>query len=192
MEISDYVSITPSIIQQFYLKPEWGLKSWISHIYYIPSKGNFFTKLGNYLHNKHGYNNMKRFFKTKVMDIDNNEYIVVFEGTPDKINPLKELKTCSRTDKNLKKKIEAATIQLYGYIWLTDSEDGTVVFIDRKTEEIIDDILVPRDDDTFFEYVHKFFDYVLSIKNLDNFNQNLFKSNQHQKDTTKKEGEKNE
>jgi|Deesub1362A_J573_1020465.scaffolds.fasta_scaffold00330_55 hypothetical protein len=170
--------VTPSIIQQFYLKPEWGVKAYYNTIYGKFGESNYFIRRGVNLHNKLGYDNNRRFFGTKVIDIDGQEYVVALEGTPDHLNPLKELKTCgAKTPETIEKNIQAAALQLKGYMYLTGEEYGYVVFVNRKTEDEVAEVFVPRNDEEFFYWVKKFFKYLWSQPKLQDYttDQNTFK-----------------
>jgi len=162
--------ITPSIIQQFYLKPEWGLQAYYSTVHGIKKADNFFTRRGVNLHNKLGFDNDRRFFGTKILRIDGEDYVVALEGTPDALNPLKELKTCgNKTPEQLEDNIQAASLQLMGYMFLTGDEVGYVVFVNRKTEEKITEVEVYRDDKKFFAWVKKFFQHLWSQPTLQDY-----------------------
>lgn len=160
--------ITPSIIQQFYLKPEWGVKAYFSTITGEKVPDNYFTRTGRYLHESRGYNNRKRFYGTKVIEIDNQEYVVAVEGTPDHIDPLKELKTCGKNKLlfGLDDIIKAAGIQLMGYMFLTGEEYGYVVVMERVDQVEIVEVVFHRNDDLFFSWVAKFFRYLWSMPTL--------------------------
>ncbi len=159
--------ITPSIIQQFVLKPEWGKDAYEKTLYPDKRKQehNYFTKTGNRIHEKLGFNNNKRFYTTFPLKISGRWYNVAMEGTPDHLNPLKELKTVSYykfvRDKYKEKVVEAASYQLLGYMMLTDEEYGYVVLYCR--EGVIDEysVVVHRDDEKFKEKVKEFFEYIL-------------------------------
>ncbi len=163
--------ITPSIIQQFYLNPDWGLRAYYSTITGAKIPDNYFTRTGRYLHNKHGYNNKLRFYGTKVIEIDGEEYTLAMEGTPDHINPLKELKTCgkNKVGKDLDEIIQAAGLQLMGYMFLTGEEYGYVVVMERVDQVELVEVMFQRNDELFFDWVARFFKYLWSQPNLENF-----------------------
>lgn len=163
--------ITPSIIQQFYLNPVWGVRAYYNTITGARAPDNYFTRMGRKLHNENGYNNSQRFYRTKVIEIDGEEYVVAVEGTPDHLSPLKELKTAGANKINdnfeLNKILEAASIQLLGYMFLTDEEYGYVVVMERERGVEIVEIMYRRADEIFFDWVKKFFKYLWSQKNLE-------------------------
>lgn len=154
--------ITPSIIQQYYLNKEWGRKAYLSTFFpdQYPSKPNYFTEMGKKLHVKLNYNNTRRFYAT--IPSEKLDCTLFLEGTPDHINPLKELKTCSYykfvIEKEKAKVIQAASLQLLGYMILTGEEYGYVVLYCR--EGVIDEysVVIHRDDRKFISTVEKFFE----------------------------------
>ena len=164
--------ITPSIIQAYVLKPEWGVRAYYNTITGNREPLNYFMRRGIYLHNKLGYNNRLRFYRTLVVEYNDSLKTLLIEGTPDHLNPLKELKTCNgnRTnDNHFKKAVEAASLQLQGYMLLTNTDYGYVVFVDRNTHEEILELAVPRDDQKFIRTVFEFHDYLAKIPRLDEF-----------------------
>ncbi len=86
------------------------------------------------------------------------------EGTPDHLNPLKELKTASyyklASEVQRKKIVEAASLQLQAYMMMTGDEEGYVVLYCR--DGIIDEMsyVVRRDDKRVKEWTTKFIKYV--------------------------------
>jgi len=150
--------VTPSIIQQYTLNKKWGINAWLKTLGLKKNESNFFTKFGNKLHNKLEYNNNRRFYT--VFNVD--DLNVFMEGTPDHLNPLKELKTCSYyklANKFEREKIvEAAAMQLRGYMMLTGDEYGYVVLYCR--EGIVDEysVVVHRDDESFKKKVKELYE----------------------------------
>ena len=167
--------ITPSIIQQFYLNPEWGVRAYYNTLY--PSKkkkDNYYTYVGKKLHEELGFNNKQRFYKTKVIEIDGQLYELAVEGTPDYVdNEIKELKTTSaekiKDRDSLDKIINAAKLQLLGYLFLTDTDYGIIVVADRQQDLEFVEVVVQRDDEEFFKWVAKFFKYLWSQQTLFDF-----------------------
>jgi len=154
--------ISPSIIQQFFLNPEWGLRTYNQVVRGIFQKPNYLMNRGKYLHRIKGYNNKITFYKTTILDIDGRKYTLGIEGTPDHLNPLKELKT---TGKNYNQKlVDAAALQLRGYMFLTGEEYGYVVIMDRKDGVELVDVMVRRDDEQFLKWVRKFFEYKWNVE----------------------------
>ena len=156
--------VTPSIIQQFVLKPKWGLRAYYNTLLAIPGEDNYFTRTGRWIHDFLGFNNRQRFYKTVWFKYNGDDYILALEGTPDHINPLKELKTCSKNDPNLEKKIYAASVQLWGYMILTDCNYGYVSLADRKDREIFMEVYIERNDKEFFNEVRRFYDALLNTR----------------------------
>ena len=160
--------ITPSILQQFYLKPEWGYKAWLKTLYpeKYQAEDNYFTRTGTELHAKLDYNNSKRFYTVFSVDVKGKTYNVAMEGTPDHLNPLKELKTASYyklvSEIQRKKIVEAASLQLQAYMMMTGDEVGYVVLYCR--EGVIDEMsyVVRRDDERVKEWTCKFIEYALT------------------------------
>jgi len=159
---NDFINfyVTPSIIQQFHLNPQWGVRAWLSTLGLIKSQSNYFTRYGQYMHNKLGYTNNKRFYTVfNVKDLN-----VFMEGTPDHLNPLKELKTCGyrkiQDKKELNKIIDAASLQLMGYMMMTKDDYGFVVVCcrDRKIPSI--ETKVERNDKLFKCRVYDFYKYL--------------------------------
>ena len=123
--------VTPSILNSFVQDERWGYEAYLKTLY--PPEHpefNFFTLNGHRIHEKYGYNNTLRFFKVICV----NGYEVAIEGTPDKLNPLTEVKT---TTKISERKIQAAEIQLQAYMYLTGYDYGEVIFYDQQTEKVI-------------------------------------------------------
>jgi len=157
--------ITPSCLQQFYLKPQWGLESLLKTLYpnKYPSQCNYFTETGNKIHNQLKYNNNKRFYTVFSVEYAGKTFNVAMEGTPDHLNPLKELKTVSyyKLASKVQKKrlIEAASLQLQAYMLMCNEDTGYVVLYCR--EGIIDEMsyVVHRDDKRVKDYICKFIDY---------------------------------
>lgn len=156
--------VTPSIIHQFVLKPEWGLRSYYQTLEGVSSSSNFLTDFGSNLHSTLGYNNTRRFYKVAVLELEKEVCEVAIEGTPDKLHPLEELKTCSITDQKLEEKIYAAMIQLLGYMFLTNQTFGYVVFADRKSKEIFLKLYIERNDDLFLNHVRDFLNTLSSVR----------------------------
>lgn len=158
--------ITPSILQQFYLKPEWGYEAWLKTLYpdRYKRKDNYFTRTGTDLHTKLDYNNNERFYTVFWVEVNGATYNVAMEGTPDHLNPLKELKTASyyklASEVQRKKIVEAASLQLQAYMMMTGDEVGYVVLYCR--DGIIDEMsyIVRRNDKRVKEWTTKFIKYV--------------------------------
>ncbi len=123
--------VTPSILNAFVQNEKWGYEAYLATLDpSLASEPNFFALNGWEIHEKYGYSNRKRFYKVICID----EYEVALEGTPDKLNPLTEVKT---TNKITERKIQAAEVQLQGYMYLTGETYGEVIFYNQKTEKVI-------------------------------------------------------
>jgi len=164
--------VTPSIIHAYTLKPEWGVRAYYNTLTGNREPLNYFIRRGLYLHRKLGYNNNVRFYRTVVINCNGGEKVLAVEGTPDHIEPLKELKTChpdKLNDPSFERSVDAGALQLQGYMFLTGYECGYLVFADRNTGNELLEITVPRNDRRFLNTVLEFFDYINRIPRLDEY-----------------------
>ena len=141
--------ISASVLGSYVYDRIAGVKKWLK----IKGKQSNEAKQGILWHEKMGYNNKEMF--SREMILDDNTVVVLF-GVPDSCGEvIEEFKTVGGYRVS-KKKLESARVQLMVYLYILDKNEGRVVYMSRRSGNIIYVDNVKRDDELLKDVVKKF------------------------------------
>lgn len=145
--------ISASMLAQFVYDKQQVLDRWYRRNRKSKTKP---MKQGNAWHGKLGYNNRKEYNRELIL----NDNTVVLFGVPDYCaGCLEELKTIG--GKHVpKRKLDYARVQLLVYLHLLDLDIGRLVFVSRKTGDVVYCEDVKRDDEKLKKIINEFIHWV--------------------------------
>jgi len=141
--------ISASMLAQIMYDKEQVLDRWFKRKPLVRTEQ---MKQGEAWHEKLGYTNKVLYSRELVLD---DGTVVVLFGIPDCCDyGLEELKTVE--DYVSSKKLNSARVQVLVYLYLLDLDVGRLVFVSRKTGEIVYCEDVKRDDERLKKIVEEF------------------------------------